>query len=234
MKKILAMLLILSMLMGCSFAMAEDLGVQMIGGPGTQMETLSLDDIKLGSSYRIEGYADFKPLAFSFVDCFAQYQKDQAGNNSSQFMSYVKNHHEVVACDSKDTGYYYPNMHWNDSGSNAQFAWFTFDIVNRQKQDVFYMKDISVKVVYADEYEFAGWVRQFNHDYDTNIHRYLQDEVFSTQQVIDPANEEAIGMMYTGSFVIGCTLPNVVVEGKEPLRMEIKIGDNELTYNIRK
>ena len=41
-------------------------------------------------------------------------------------------------------------------------------------------------------------------------------------------------MMYTGIFVFGCTLPNSVVESKAPLRIEINLGGNELTYNIRK
>ena len=54
------------------------------------------------------------------------------------------------------------------------------------------------------------------------------------RSVLDPEDAELTSMMYTCHIVFGCTLPNAVVQGKEPLRMEIKLGDNDLTYHIRK
>ena len=118
------------------------------------------------------------------------------------------------------------------------------DITNLQKQEVNFMQEITVKVVYDDEYEYMGWVRQFNHDYETPVYRRDAVEGFSCYAAdenpkrgmiaLDPENEFPIGMVYTGSYVIGCTLPNAVVESKRPLKMIVNIGGCELTYIIRK
>ena len=125
-------------------------------------------------------------------------------------------------------------MYWNDSGTSADFAWLIINITNMQKQEAFFLKDASVKVVFNDDYEYAGWIRQFNYDYNKAVFRADYDGVYANAAVLDPANEEAVGMLYTGTYAIGCTLPNVVVEGKAPLRVIITLGANELTYNIRK
>ena len=101
--------------------------------------------------------------------------------------------------------------------------------------------------LYADdEYEFAGWVRQFNHDYYTTVYRKSYegtyyttgtdaDGRFYTDYAISAENEEPISQMYTGHYVFGCTLPNVVVEEKNTsLKMVVAIDGNEFTYYIRK
>lgn len=49
MKKILSVLLVLSMLLAASAALAENMGVQVIGGPETETEPVSLDDFKHGN-----------------------------------------------------------------------------------------------------------------------------------------------------------------------------------------
>lgn len=43
----LSKLLLLSVLLGCSAALAEGMGVQVIGGPAVETEPVSLDDLKL-------------------------------------------------------------------------------------------------------------------------------------------------------------------------------------------
>ncbi len=243
MKRALVVALILAVFaLGCIPALADDLGVQIIGGENPAMETLNLDDMQLGQSYRIEGYAIVNPVSFDFFDCFAQYMEGMAGDTS---------HGDSYSDDSSlvffDNGsWYHPNVYWNDSGSNAEFAWLLMDVTNLRKTDVKFMEEITVKVVFDDEYEYAGWVRQLNHDYRTTVYRKNHDGDFYTAApyedetrvyadfAIDPANEESIGQMYTGNYVIGCTLPNAVVNGSEPLRIEIQMGENELTYNIRK
>lgn len=239
MKKLLAALLLAAMLL-TSAAFAEDLGVQIIGEENKASDELMLDDMKLGQSYRIDGYAIVEPLAFDYYDCFAQYELDFPGDNS-----HGNDHSGDSAVVYWDSGsWYYPHACWNDSSTNADFAWLTIDLTNLRKSDVKFMEEITVKVIYDDEYEYAGWVRQFNHNYFTPVYRKAHegkyyvvesDEKFEyTDFALDPANEEAVGQMYTGSYVFGCTLPNAVVNGKEPLRMEIKLGNSELTYNIRK
>jgi len=240
MKKSLMFILLAVMVFSLSVAAAEDLGVQVIGGDSAAGETLNLDDIQIGASYRIDGYAIVNVLAFDYFDSFAQYNKDNAGNNE-----HGSNGSLGASAVYWDNGsWYHSQAYWNDSGSNADFAWLLIDLVNLHKADYPFMKDITVKVIYDDEYEFAGWVRQFNHDYRTTIFRKDYDGKYYmvetegkynySDYALDPANEEAIGQMYTGSYVLGCTLPNYVVEGSEPLRMEINLGGNELTYNIRK
>ena len=65
MKKILSVLLVLSMLLSASAALAEGMGVQVIGGPEIETEPVALDDLKIGEEAEIEGYALFKPLRFA-------------------------------------------------------------------------------------------------------------------------------------------------------------------------
>lgn len=240
MKKALSLVLAAIIALTLGVAGAEDLGVQIIGGDETSVESLNLDDAQIGVSYRIDGYAIVNLLSFDYFDSFAQYNKDNAGNNSHKDDYYLGS--SAVYWD--DGSWYHDQAFWNDSGKSAEFAWLLVDLVNLHKKDYSFLNDISIKVICDDEYEFAGWVRQFNPDYRTTIFRkeydgkyYIvetTDKYFLSDYALDPANEEPIGQMYTGSYVFGCTLPNYVVEGKEPLRMEIKLGTSEMTYHIRK
>lgn len=234
MKKILSMLLVLSMLLGCSAAMAEDLGVQVIGGPDSDTTPMSLDDIQLGKTYTVDGYAKFAPVEALFVDYFAQFNKDAdyyaVRNSYNQDNVYYQE--DILK---GDWAYYYTQAGWMDSGLNADFFWLRIDITNAQKKTVKYLSEASVKMVYDDEYEFNGWVRQANFDYNTRVYRLNSGTAGASFAVLNPANEEGIDMMYTGTFIFGCTLPNSVVQDtKTPLRMVITIGGNEPTYNIRK
>lgn len=231
MKKIFLMMLVLTMVIGSSVAHATDLEVQVIGGEDAHMETISMDDMQLGATYEIGGYARIMPLSFDYMDVFVQYAKDYAGDNTTS-----RNHNENALMYEDNSvwgpGYYnyIIEMH---SGENADFAWLLVDITNMQRESAMFMEGAEVKVYFNDEYEFQGWVRQFNYNYDTT-RQY--EGIIGTyiRAAIDPANEEAIDPVYTGHYVFGCTLPNAVVEGTEPLRMEIRLGENDLTYHIRK
>ena len=116
------------------------------------------------------------------------------------------------------------------------------DVTNRQKKAVNFIEEASVKIIYQDEYEFTGWVRQIDPDVmsksETNYgtSRLNGDKNdYPNVVVLNPAKTHPIDMMYTGHYVFGCTIPNFVVEDKKsPLRMEIKLGDSELTYHIIK
>lgn len=229
MRKLVALGLMVLLVVSAMPALAEDLGVQVIGGKNTVMETLTLDDMKLEQLYTIEGYARITLTLFEFRNSFIQYSKDKNGNNKVLNSYY----HDVTDKLNYSGSDYYEHIYWKDSGKNAEFAWLTMDIVNMQKEPQLFMQNMTVKVVFDDEYEYAGWVRQFNYDYDTSR---KNEGTYGTfiRAALDPGNEEPIDIVYTGHYVFGCTLPNVVVEGKEPLRMEIKLGDNDLTYHIRK
>ena len=131
--------------------------------------------------------------------------------------------------------YYYDNAYFAISGNEAEFAWLKVDIMNLQKTEANFMKDMIVKVVYDDEYEYNGWVRQFNYDYSkSEVFRYKETSLVGWPVCLSPVDEMSIAPMYKGHYVFGCTLPNAVVEDKEaPLRMIITIGGHTLTYNIR-
>lgn len=76
MKKILSLVLVIVLLLGCSVTFAEsddDLGVTVIGGPETETETVSLDDFKLKIAAEIEGYGILCGTSFEFVDSFYVY-----------------------------------------------------------------------------------------------------------------------------------------------------------------
>ncbi len=233
MKKLVTLILAAMLLLSCVYA--EDLGVQVIGGPNVKNEPLSLDDMQIEAIYTIDGYAKVSPRLFSIVNHFGQFNKDadyNARRNDRRNSNSVYNHENALKGDYID---YYSNASWKDSGVNADFLWLQIDVTNLQKVDVKFMEDATVKVVYAEEYEFNGWVRQINFDHTAHVYRYGVDTTTAPYCVMDPANEEAIGMMYTGTYVFGCTVPNAVVEDKtSPLAVVITLGGNELTYHIRK
>lgn len=181
------MLLILSMLLGCSVAMAE-MGVQVIGGPDTETEPVSLDDFKLNVDAEIDGYAVLFGTEFNYINEF-------------------KHHPSWTSTYS--------------SGNEAEFAMLRIDILNTTMKPKDYLASYSVKVVYDDVYEYGGWAYQYDFDQ-------------SKTTVLDLNEQFAIEPMYQGHYVFGCTLPNAVVNSKKPLRMEITIDGNEITYNIRK
>lgn len=227
---VLALLLALSM----SSAYAEDLGIQVIGGPNAATQTQSLDDIQVGTTYTLDGFAKVTPVEYLVVDYFGQFNKD--ANYGSTDIAVGDSR---VYYDSKCLGYnnwsgYYNDASWQESGMNAEFIWLKVDVVNLQKSPVSFMKDMSVKIVYDGEYEFAGWVRQINYDYNINCYRKNSNTKGGGTVVMNPANEEAINPMYTGTYVIGCTLPNSVFEDKAPLNIEIDIAGNQLTYQVKK
>ena len=234
MKKWFVLFSLALMVLCMNGAFAEDLGVQIIGGPQTQMVAMSLDDMQVGSEYTIDGYAKVAPKEFLIVDYFAQFNKDAdyAAVTDSYNKDYV--YYQEQALKGKWANYY-KQASWMDSGLNADFVWFQLDVTNLQKKSVSFMDEMTVKLVYADEYEFAGWIRQANFDYNTAVYRWNSQTTGAPFAVIDSSNEEAVDMMYTGTFIIGCTVPNSVVEDKKsPLRIEIKMGENDLTYHIRK
>lgn len=242
MKKLFVIFAVVIAVLASVAAGAEDLGIQVIGGPATESVPMSLDDLQIGQAYTIDGYAIIEPVEYQVVDFFAQFKKD------ADYTSVSGNNYDTadrVFVDKLNQDFYYNwrwwDAGWKDSGVNADFAWFMMDVTNLQKKDFDFMQNATVKVIYQDEYEFAGWVRQVNYDYlnygekGRDVNRMGYDKKNPNVVVLDPDNVEEIGMMYTGTYAFGATLPNSVFEDtKSPLQMIITIDGNELTYNIRK
>ena len=206
MKKLVAFALIVVAVLSAGYAVADD------GGK------MTFDNVTFGKEYKIKGYAAVKFLGFKFVDAFAQWEEGIHTRDRERVVRY---------------GYY---RSIQISGKEADYAWLKADIRNLGKIGTKFLADISVKVIYDDDYEYNGWVRQFNYDYHNSELRTDDKEigVIGWPACLDPKDEMSIGPMYTGHYAFGCTLPNAVVEDKEsPLRMVITIGGNTLTYNIR-
>jgi len=216
MKKILSMLLVLSMLLTASAALAEGMGVQVIGGPETETEPVSLDDIKLNASAEIEGYATITPTSFAFVDLLGTYR---AGKTAPRYSNGYDSESE-----------------WYKSGAEAEYAVLKIDFLNTAMTPKDFLSQYEVKVVFDDKYEYAGWGYQYNYNNSTEKHSNFGQSsgCQNTEWVINKADNFAIDPMYEGHYCFGCTLPNAVVNSKLPLRIVITIDGNEITYNIRK
>ena len=209
MKKVLWKMCLLALAaLLCLPAVAEGMEVQIIAGPETGVKTATLDDIQIGAAIEVEDNCIFTPTSYMVADSLNTYKegKTRARYGEDGWTSYI-------------------------SGNEAEFALLRMDILNLQLAPVNFLEQAEVKVVYDDTYEFAGWCYQYNYDNTFSDTEETQDA--NTQFVINPADQFAISPMYTGHYVFGCTLPNSVIESDSPMRMEIKVAGNELTYNIR-
>ena len=209
MKKILATLLVLSLILSCSAAMA-DMEVQIIGGDQTGSgQPVSLDDLQLEEAAEIDGWGTITLTSCRFMDKLYQFKEGK---------------HEVSG-----------NWIEFSSGTEADYLVIQADILNNTKGAHDYLGDIEVKAVFDDDVEFAGWSWQYNWDNGTKSSDWndlngIQNKEFFIAQ----ADQFAIDPYYMGHYCFGCTLPNAVVNGQQPLRLEIKIDGNEITYNVRK
>ena len=175
---------------------------------------LKVDDVAFSKEYKINGYVAVKFLGFKFIDAFAQWKDDTRQEDATSSYS----------------------SSLQASGNEADFAWLKADVRNLMKSDTKFMGDFSVKVIYDDEYEYKGWVRQFNYDYsDAEVRTNNKDiGAVGSPICLSPKDEIAIGPLYVGHYAFGCTLPISVVDDKDStIRMIITMKGNEFTYNIR-
>lgn len=208
MKKYFVMMLAVMLVFASVSAMAMDMGVQVIGG-SFESQTVSLDDMQLETAAEIEGWGTITLTECKFEDLLHQYKQGKTTVEGN----------------------------WNrfESGVEADYLILKANILNTTNASKDYLKDCTVKVVFNDDAEFAGWSWQYN--WDNKTKDYDWDELNGIQNkefVIDATDQFDINGWYEGHYCFGCTLPNAVVNGTAPLRMEITIGGNELTYNIRK
>jgi len=231
MKKLFALVLTIVMTTTLIAAYADDLGVQIIGGDQTSSEPVSLDDIQLESSVEIPGYAEITPTAWIIQNCFIQRKSginfDIGGSwkgsqtNADYDGKYHKLDIECSQCGSNDYPFF--TSDWvihSDSKSQADYAFLYMTVLNTTNKARDFTADVTVKVVFDDNVEYAGWIRQRNLDLS-----------WST---ISSSDNFEIGPYYRGFYIFGCTLPNAVLSSKSPLRMVITMDGNEITYNARK
>lgn len=214
MKKILSMLLILSMFLTASAATAEGMGVQVIGGPAAETESVSLDDFKLNSDVAIEGYGIICGTSFEIADRLGYYRQ---GKNEPYWLNYYR-----------DDFY--------QSGPEADYVIVRMDITNTMLGSHDFLASTEVKAVYDEKYEYAGWAYQSNYGNEiakTDAHG-ADSEKQNLRWVVNEADQFPVEPMYTGHYVFGCTLPNSIINRKESLKLIITIDGNEITYNIRK
>lgn len=139
MKRAFAWLVAL-MVMLAPFGAFAEMGVQIIGGPETENEPISLDDIKVDVAAEIPDYALINMTAFEWVD---------------QLWSYPTNRHDGYDCFSYN------------SGNDAEYAIVRMDITNLTMSSKDFLSGADVKAVYDDKYEYQGWMYQCNYDYGT-------------------------------------------------------------------
>jgi len=208
MKKVFSMILILLMLLGYSAAMAEDTGIQIIGGSETGAETVNLDDWKEGDTARISGFGEITLVSCSFVDTIPY----------SVYTSFnvISANKTVSDGDAKESFI---------SGSAADYLRIRVHILNIQKKPFDYYKVFGDEILctFGDDYKFGGWTRQ---------ERKVDDRFWVMYESKD--SSYAIDSLYEGYFDVVVTLPNYVVNSKEPLSVTFSIGDNEFTVHIRK
>ena len=108
----------------------------------------------------------------------------------------------------------------NSSGQEAEYLILKMTLINTDTKERSFMQDVSVKVVYDEVYEYAGWARQTRDFISNGGHKADSDT--------------KIGALYKGYFIFGCTLPNYIFTTDRPLRMEIEMDGNEFTYYVRK
>lgn len=232
MKKLWILLAALSLLV-CFGASADDLDCHPVEGDTPAYTPAYLDDVELGTTYEIPWYGRLTPVSFEFVDRFVQYeagcvgQTERVGRDTGNLLRYSEPGGGLYST-------YYTKIKWMLSGEDADFAYFVFDIVNLQRGEHSYMPEIKVVAVFDNQYEFGGWVRQFDNEYEVGGAVFWDETRYvMCDPAIQRGDEIPIGMLGTGHFIIGCTLPNMVVKGTEPLRLEVTIGEHFLVYNIR-
>jgi hypothetical protein len=201
------MLLSLVLCFSCVSGLAAEAGVTLISGPEAETEPVSLDDMQLNVEAEIDGYGILRLREFAFSDRLGYYT---AGSNNGR-------------------KYY-------ETGLEADYALLWVDLLNIGTNPRDYLSSCEVKVVFDDKYEYAGFFYQSNYNNKTDTDSYYGEDSGKQNQrfAIDKADQFAIDPMYEGHYIFGCTLPNAVVSSKAPLRMEILLDGNEITYNIRK
>lgn len=128
---------------------------------------------------------------------------------------------KVVSCEWVDYVTYSYSRRWQ-SGDEAQYLLMVVEILNTQYVNASFIDNTSVMAAFGNGYEFGGWKRQYE--------SLTSDRVFENEN-----SKYEIAPLYKGKYAFMVTLPNFVVESREPLSITVQLTDEiVLTYNFRK
>ena len=167
-------------------------------------------ELKSGEEIEIPDYATIKVTEFKFTD---KIYSHRAGYKPSEgdIFRFFNNEFEY--------GY--------ESGEDSEFAIIYAEITNLDTNEKDFLKDCEVTGVYSDKYIYEGQGIQFNYDI-TNVHVDAP-----TQEVaLHPDDVFAIKPLYSGHYGFFSQVPNLVVENKEKLKIEIKIDNYTLEFDL--
>jgi len=133
MKKIFSLLLVLSLLVSVSAALAEDMEVHIIGGPELENEPVHIDDLKMNTENEISGWGILTATDFEVTDEYSYYLKGWTSRTDTK-----------------------------KAGADADYVILYVDIINTQLVNVDFLSEVAVKAVYDGVYEYEGWYRQRN------------------------------------------------------------------------
>ena len=141
MKRLLVLTLAL-LLFVTGIGLADDTGIQIIGGPEEDAaETVNLDDIKADDKVSISGFGDVTIRSAGFQDTITtRYGHGYGGINVIDQI---------------------------ESGNQSEFYIINFRILNTQKESVDFTKRIgNIACNFGDDYQFGGWYRQRHQEPD--------------------------------------------------------------------
>ena len=185
MKKALSLLIVLSLMLGYSAALAEGMGVQPINVPDADMEPVSLDDLKLNTEADIDGWGILTLTGMETVDGLGFYRSGRSDVYSSD------------------------DYYW--SGAEAEYVVLYADILNTTLTAKKYTENITVKAVFDDKYEYNGWFHQRNYNNGTYSWANLEADKKrqNTRWAINTSDYFSIDPMYLGHYIFGCTLHGI-------------------------
>lgn len=183
-------------------------GMDVTAGESSSIQTnhLLIDDVKLEVDIIIDGYGKIFPYEFEYKDKIHQYKGDDP---------------------------WYNNLY--ESGAEAEYAILRMDITNTTTKPRDFLAACEVKAIFDNVFEYSGWFYQVNYNNKVSDHFEIEDK--NKQNILWPIEPEdfySIDPMYQGHYIFGCTLPNSVVNSKQPLYIVIAIDGNEIVYRIRK
>lgn len=128
---------------------------------------------------------------------------------------------KIVSCEWVDRFGHYWGDEWK-SGDEAQYLRLVVEILNTQYVNASYIDNTSVMAAFGDGYEFGGWRRQYK--------SLTSDKAFERD-----TDKYEIAPLYKGKYAFIVTLPNFVVDSKDPLSITVQLTDEiVLTYHVRK
>ena len=109
----------------------------------------------------------------------------------------------------------------------------TLNITNNTFEPKNYLENVSVKIIYNNQYEITGWWHQLKADYEYvyDFWTYEQKQVY---KYIPESNCMKIDPFYQGYYRFGVTVPDYLIKDNKPLYLEVTLGDVTMIYFIRK